>query len=927
MRPLQLIMSAFGPYAGEVFLDMGALGESGLYLVAGDTGAGKTTIFDAITFALYGDASGGEREPSMLRSKYAAPGTPTRVIMTFSHAGGIYRIQRNPLYMRPKDRGEGETQEKPNAELIHPDGRVLSGIKEVDAAIRNILCVDREQFSQIVMLAQGDFRKLLLADTKERQKIFRELFKTQPYQALQDQIKKRSRTVEECYKESRSRMSQYVDDIQYDEEDMLAAEVKKAQAGSLPIKDALELVEILVQRDDSLLEALTQQIVVLDQQLAEIHARIGKAGEYEKREKSLAAARQREQEQIALREQKKRELREQEEKKERQESLQREIVQLEQERAEYDRLEEICRSEQETRERLKSIRKTVQMKEEQIKKSKIALEGYRKEQAGLVNVGKQRETLLREQEQREERKHKLLELQKDLVKFETLAAELRDRQQEYQKRQEEADRLGERYIQLNRAYLDGQAGILAAELQEGEACPVCGSISHPHPAPVMREMPTKEELEQAREQYERESEQAQKASVAAGQRKGALEEQEAQIRRGLRDNLRDREGIEPENAEGQLQAELTELAEELDLLAGKLVREEQREQRCAVLEELLPQQEQELRQQEQELGESRTHAASEQTRLEELVCQRDNQRKKLSFAGRGEAQKHHARLTAERETLARSLQEAQEAYQKCTGELAGIQGQIASLVREQENAERIDLKEQRGQEETLQRDRAELDRRQKNIFSRRNTNQTLGERLRKISKEQLALEQEYAWVNSLSQTVNGTINKKQKIMLETYVQTTYFDRVIRRANLRFLIMSDGQYELKRSLDAEDAKSQTGLGLSVIDHYNGSERSVKTLSGGETFLASLALALGLSDEVQSMTGGIQIDTMFVDEGFGTLDQDALQQAYKALVSLTDGHRLVGIISHVEELKEKIDRQIIVTKEKSGGSRITMRCESE
>lgn len=197
-------------------------------------------------------------------------------------------------------------------------------------------------------------------------------------------------------------------------------------------------------------------------------------------------------------------------------------------------------------------------------------------------------------------------------------------------------------------------------------------------------------------------------------------------------------------------------------------------------------------------------------------------------------------------------------------------------------------------------------------------NRTIQKNIIASNKEYNELETKYRWISSLSNTANGLISGKDKIMLGTYIQTTYFERIIRRANLRFMIMSDGQYELKRSEDAENLKSQSGLELSVIDHYNGTTRSVKTLSVGESFLASLSLALGLSDEIQSSVGGVQIDTMFVDEGFGTLDADALEQAYSALASLTDGHRLVGIISHVDTLKEKISKQIVVTKGRTGGS---------
>lgn len=477
MRPIKLILSAFGPYAGRVELLLDRLGQSGLYLITGDTGAGKTTIFDAITFALYGEASGGSREPSMLRSKYADPATPTEVTLRFVYAGREYTVRRSPEYTRPARRGAGMVTQAAEAELTCPDGRVITRLREVNQALCGILGVDRQQFSQIAMIAQGDFLRLLLADTRDRQAIFREIFKTGRYQTLQERLKTES-------------------------------------------------------------AALRQQCDALRQRV----------------EQSLGRVRD-----------------------------------------------------------------------------------------------------------------------------------------------------------------------------------------------------------------------------AAGQ---------------------PLDGLPPEDALARTET-LLAAAPEMDLAA-------QRERRAALAD-----------------------------RRAELADRREQLR--LRLAGNAAA-----------------------------------------------------------------RDEA-------------------GAALTQLTR----LEARWGWVRALADTAGGSLNGKEKVMLETYVQTAYFDRIVARANTRFMVMSAGQYELQRCRTADNNRSQSGLELEVVDHYNGTVRSVRTLSGGESFLASLALALGLSDEVQSSAGGIRLDTMFVDEGFGSLDEQALQQALQALASLTGGNRLIGLISHVAELKDRIDRQIVITKQRAGGSTAVLR----
>ena len=290
MRPIKLTVSAFGPYAGKTVLDLDKLGENGLYLITGDTGAGKTTIFDAITYALYGEASGDNREPSMFRSKYAEATTPTEVELVFSYAGKTYTVKRNPEYERPKSRGEGFTTQKAEVQLKYPDGRVVTKQRDVDNAIRDIMGINRSQFLQIAMIAQGDFLKLLLAPTEERKKIFRQIFKTQLYQDLQDRLKKESGQLNDKCDAAHNSIKQYIDGITCDENDVLSIEVEKAKNGLLPAKDVMDLIDRLLTQDNDKKTAIQKSISDADKALEIVNANLGKIEAKEQTQKALDQA-------------------------------------------------------------------------------------------------------------------------------------------------------------------------------------------------------------------------------------------------------------------------------------------------------------------------------------------------------------------------------------------------------------------------------------------------------------------------------------------------------------------------------------------------------------------------------------------------------------------------------------------------------------
>ena len=919
MRPLKLVISAFGPYAGRIRLDMDRLGNGGLYLITGDTGAGKTTIFDAITFALYGTASGENRTSSMLRSKYASADTPTEVELTFLHAGKEYFIKRNPEYERPAKRGGGVTLEKAGAELRYPDGRMFTKTKDVDNAINELMGIDRNQFSQIVMIAQGDFLKLLLADTKDRQEIFRRLFQTAFYNRLQTELKRRASELRNQWSTAKGSVKQYIDGIQCSGEDVLSIEVARAKRGELAIQEVLALLEELILQDDQAEKKLEEEMDSLLKRLERINSDLGKAEETDKTKEQLKKARKQFEELTPqLAELEKSFVRERE-KQGKQEDLQKQIAILEKSLPDYDSLDRLKKEIAELEEALAEDKENECGITEKINKGKEELQQLKAELEELVHVGEQKQKLLNQKEKEEGRLKQLEQLKAVLRKYREQEKELRKKQADYQKAREEAIQLDQEYGRMNRAFLDGQAGILAEELEEGKPCPVCGSTEHPHPAEKRAEVPTEQRLQKAKKERDAAADKAGEASTAAGTLRGTVEAQEKQIKNQMSE-LFDQEEIS--GAEDKVEEELAAVEERIAKLDGQINEELKKEKQREKLEKEIPEKEKLLQKLEWEINKLKQKIVLNTTSKDSLKKQSGELAAKLPFAGKAEAEKEQNRLSTERKILQDAYKKAEQAYHDSNDQMTRLKGQIQSLEQQLKTVSEIDREETENQKRQLGVQQEQTVTRQKEVHSRRSANTRALKDIKTQSGNVAELEQRYGWVNALSDTANGTLSGKEKVMLETYIQTTYFERIIRKANLRFMMMSNGQYELKRLMEADNMKSQGGLELNVVDHYNGTERSVRSLSGGESFLASLSLALGLSDEVQASAGGIQIDTMFVDEGFGSLDPDALQQAYTALAELSDANRLVGIISHVAELKEKIDRQIVVVKEKTGGSRVML-----
>ncbi len=917
MRPLKLTMSAFGPYAGSTTVDFEKLGNSGIYLITGDTGAGKTTIFDAITFALFGEASGESREPTMLRSKYAAPETPTEVELVFSNGGKTYTVKRNPEYERPALRGGGTTTQKADAELIHPDGRRVTKSREVTAAVREILGVDRNQFSQIAMIAQGDFMRLLLADTKTRQAIFRDIFRTRYYQVFQDRLKDESGKLGRECDDARKSISQYIKGTICDDEDVLAADLTKAKENALPISDTIELLDRLVAQDEETLKRFSDEVAALSDQLGSVNTELGKAEEAKKAAEELKKAEgdaKTAGEKLLL-------LAEALEKargdQETAEKLGEVAAALETLLPEYDQRDLLTRQRNTAESSQKRASGENEKAQEELKVLSGTLDKLKTEQKALEHAGEEKERLNGEITRVTQKKDGLSEILTLFSEYDSLAGKLKQAQEAYKTAKGISEALWQDYEAKDRAFLDEQAGVLAQGLEDGKPCPVCGSLEHPHPAAFSGSAPTEEQLKKAKQKAETARENASAASLTAGKCLAAAEAKKEELQKKAAVLFPELELAAVRSAS---EAGLSAVQEQLRALSESVEAEEEKIRRKAELDTLIPDTESAWKLLDAAIRERAENIASLKASISELDKQLAAFASKLQFPDKQAAAVEINRLKTEQNKLKEALTKAEKAHQEQSAASAEISGHILQLKKQLEGVEQKDIEKLSGHRDELQGSITSLNEKQQQVHIRKAANETALSNIRAKSSELEGLETRLTWVRSLSNTANGNLSGKEKIMLETYVQMAFFDRIISRANTRFMIMSGGQYELKRCRTADNNRSQSGLELDVIDHYNGTERSIRTLSGGESFKASLSLALGLSDEIQASAGGIRMDTMFVDEGFGSLDEDSLQQAMKALTGLAESNRLVGIISHVSELKERIDRQIVVTKERSGGSRL-------
>ena len=923
MKPLKLTMSAFGSYAGKNVIDFTGQ-QQGIFLITGDTGAGKTTIFDAITYALYNQTSGGERNGNMMRSQYARPETETYVELEFLYRGQTYRVRRNPDYKITKTLKNGKIREQKvphSVELTLPDGTVFPEKKNAtDAKIIEILGLTADQFSQIVMIAQGDFLKLLYTKSDERKMIFSKLFRTDIYWKIQENLRRKSMEMDERIQENDR-----------------AFEQEKSRIMPLPESEELPLDELVERLRERVKDALKEQNL-RRANVEELNKKITKYEEINKLFVSLEKIRQTGKE-LEARQAESKERRQQIENARKadkvlvaeQQNL-RQQQEVEQSAQAIAKMGETLADDQEMFETLKT-----QLQEAEAKQKREAADTQKKMLA-LEQSFPSYEALQNARSEEQQAKKVWEDLRKTSEEsFHKKAAGIAALK-EQQKRQEQAvektkknweqtslsaSESAKHYEHMYEAFLKEQAGILAENLSAGCPCPVCGSTVHPDPAKLSDHAVTELEVEQA------------KKTRAAAEEKRDLAYA----------------AFEAEKTEKQKLAQAVE-KEEADFVLAQTIAKQQRkeaEQNYVSLQKIAEQIREKLVY--PSLAEAKKQYAAMQKALEAAEQEIAKKRQKVSELAEAMNTLKGQKLAEEenQKTAKKLAVKTEKEYAKLLEKSGFVSEETYHLAILPERSRSKLEREEKEYESQCLRQQSEQKLLEKQVSGKTYTDTTeLNEQL-KIEKQALKeaektymelhtayendrsvlqncavylekgkkLESEDQVIKSLSKTANGRLSGSAKIDFETYIQRQYFKQIIHEANKRLLTMSNHQFILKLKEEANTGrKTNEGLDLSVYSLVTDSERDVKTLSGGESFLAALAMALGLSDIVERSTGAIHPDMMFIDEGFGSLDAQSRQQAIEVLAELAGDSRMVGIISHVTELKEQIDRKLVVSRTDKG-----------
>ncbi len=914
MRPIKLIISAFGPYAKETIINLDDFGKSGIYLISGDTGAGKTMIFDAISYALFGEPSGNVRDVNSFRSKYATDDVKTYVELKFEYRDKIYKVRRNPEYFRPSKRGEGMVKEMAGAELILPDGRIVSKIKEVNKEITKILGINREQFCQIAMISQGEFLKLILADTRDREKIFRQILKTSYYQKLDDELKAVKNSLYGECNDLRKSIAQYKSDVELTSGDENLETIMEMDVDG---EETLVYISKLISASIEEKNRSDKELKDLEDKILKLGKAIDKKHEYEKTNSEVKKLTLKlNQKEIRLDECNRNVERAKSKGKEL-DKLKYNLKNLESKLGDYQKARELELEIKSTLESIKSKKENLKNNSEKIELINKSISEAKSELEKLEGIDAKKLELVNKSSKISEKLEMLNKVLSNLSDLEKLGKEIDFARKEYKDISAKSKSLEADYRNSRDVYFDNMAGILARDLKEDEPCPVCGSIRHPELAKLSSDTVSKAELDRKekacttiRKDIERMIEKGTKLKAERDKINSSAEESLQKL------NI----------SKDEIQSYKNKIILSNDELEREKKNIDEALKKRDKLKLILPKYEKDLL----ELNKTVEKLKSELADLSSLEALKKHSlsgiKKDLEFENKDLAEKEIIKQVNEIKSIETLIKDSEKTLKDILADINELKG---TLNTKKEQVEKDNLLDELSLDDLKEKSilykskKLDLLNKIEELSNSISSNKKAKEGISKKRDVLLKKEARYSMIKSLADTVCGNISGKDKITLETYVQMKYFDRIIERANIRFMNMSGGQYELKRSESSGNQRNRSGLDLNVIDHYNSSERSVKTLSGGESFKASLSLALGLSDEVQSMAGGIKIDTMFVDEGFGTLSEDSLNKAIQTLMSLSEENRLIGIISHVAQLKDKIDKKIVVSKNRDGGSSAEIR----
>ena len=999
MKPIKLELQAFGPYKDLTVIDFSQFSDAGLFLLTGETGSGKTMIFDALTFALFGKTSGNDRGVDSVRSQLARPHDETYVKLSFTHQGNMFTIRRNPTHSYARKEGGKESNSAHFAELYLPDGNIVSSVRDVNEKIETILGLDYDQFKQIALIGQGEFRELLVAKSDARSDIFRKIFNTKLYQNFEYKLRDLNSKARGVYETEKILIENVLTDIGIEEpsvesltqsisylegilkEDLLNQK-KLNESRIIHNSKALEIMKLIevkkqvlkdfedleankvlfneLSKSKESMDALEKRLLRFNNATVYVKPIKTKLDEVIKRYQDNIALEERERqslisikENLAILVEKHKLLIDQ---KDSIEALKKENHVLDKSLEDYRVLTEHINNRVKEQDKLKGEEEKLDVFKKHLEDSKLK----QKELEASVKLKRDKESRKVFLDAEFNKLDEILKLKGILVKTTELEA---NEAKSLKLMADEVSKLGVIYNQRQHDFYLAQAGILAKSLEDGKPCPVCGSTEHPKVATLSDQVVSKEELDALQSKLNNESSKLSKLGAKHSEVLGRLTELK-ELYESKTSGYDDVESlfksVEIELKEAN---SVLEKLKELDVLIEKNhesiefnsksiedlgITINNRKLEVTRLDTMISSLKKNLKYESFELAKEALNTglervskfeadvleSSEAIKTSEALLSniegslkvigksiQDDKDKKEVFEGEFKdslAKYSFESIDAYEDVLLLDKAETEETLRNYTQKLTEVNALIKSLEFKLKDVSKPDLvidNEMLAKENQVIK---ELDEQLEVLMIKISKYKNSIEQLSKRSVDFETKRKQYQDINILYRTATGNLAQKDKISFEYYVQTAYFSKVIIEANKRLDIMTQSRYQLVLRQESNDKRLSSGLDLDVIDHHSNKRRAVSTLSGGESFKAALSLALGMSDVIQIFAGGIEIDMLFVDEGFGSLDQQSLDQAMNVLNSLTSGNRMIGIISHVSELKTRIEQQIIVKKDVTGSS---------
>lgn len=927
MRPVRLVMSAFGPFAGREDIDFSKFGTSGIYLIAGETGAGKTTIFDAITYALYGVGTGGRKIDDM-RSKFAKPETETFVELTFAERGKEYKVRRSTKQEKQKKRGQGTRMAEADASLLCPDGTAYTKVSAVDKKIKEIIGIDDKQFKMIAMIAQGDFSSVLNADTKKRQEILEHIFRTENFKRLQERLKSDLSEANSSMEAVRSSMKVVADSTSAGEDSSLSEELIQAKDdfSGIESESFIELLARVISEDEASKKDLDAEKKDISQKKDAAEKILNIMTEAEGLKNEITKLNNDISEWKETLVDQREELAGLESRHAERDSWLNEAGLIDDSMDDYRKLDDLTT-------RAGDIDKDISTSETAVESCSRSLETYnddieklKAEIDRLTDVDEKLVSAVERKEKRSAEKDKLSALNDVISGLQGLTDDVTEKNKIYNDALAARDKASGEYDEKRRAFISEQAGMLAEDLKPGEPCPVCGSRDHPAPAEKSSKAPDRQELDDAETRKNQREHDLHAADKALDTAVRALENANNDIEKKTQEIFgRSKETFD--DLAGEVSSELKKAESDIDALETERKDLEKDRDKREADRKTLTDKRTKADDMREKLSDHEKKLASLKAEKEANDQNASELRGKLRFSSSEDAAAESKRLRKKAEDFDEDLKKARENVDNTSSDISASEGQLEEKKKnlaEKSGKIPAEADETALREEitSLTAESGKLDDSIAAASARIMTNNKAVKSIKDMSASLEKKEKRWAMIKRLSDAANGANagGTTGKVMLETYVLAYYFDRIIARANIHMKSISEGRYQLSRRKTAADNKSQTGLDLDIIDIYDvNGRRPVSTLSGGETFTASLSLALGLSEDIQASAGGVELDTMFVDEGFGTLSERELDDALRTLESLSGNNRIIGVISHVQELDERINNKIEVIKQGDGTSR--------